>query len=83
MKKILVLTAMAATVLCADMMNDLAKDAMVTEGKSKVRDTAVRQIAGDDEVKKVVVNKAADKVLGKEKTEDKIKAKVFNSIMGK
>lgn len=82
MKKILLISAIAATGLFADMMTDMAKDAAMSKAKSEARSTAVKQIAGDDAVKTEVANQAADKVLGKENPVDKMKSDALGSVMG-
>lgn len=82
MKKIILISAIAATGLFADMMTDMATDAAVSKAKSEARSTAVKHIAGDDPVKKEVVNKAADEVLGKENPVDKMKADALGSVTG-
>lgn len=82
MKKIILISAIAATGLFADMMTDMAKDAAMSEAKSEVRKTAVKELAGDDAMKKDLVNKGADKVLGKENPIDKIKSDALGSVTG-
>ena len=80
MKKIILISTMVATGLFADMMTSMATDAVKSEAKSEVRSQAVKQIAGDDAMKKEVVNKAADEVLGKENPVDKLKADAVKAI---
>ena len=82
MKKIIMISAIAATGLFADMMTDMATDAAMSKAKTEVRSQAVKHIAGDDAVKKEVVNKAADEVLGKENPVDKIKSDALGSVTG-
>lgn len=82
MKKIILISAIAATGLFADMMTDMATDAAMSKAKSEARSTAVKHIAGDDAMKKEVVNKAADEVLGKENPVDKMKADALGGVMG-
>ena len=82
MKKIILISAIAATGLFADMMTDMATDAAMSKAKGEVRTQAVKHIAGDDAMKKEVVNKAADEVLGKEDPVDKLKADALGSVTG-
>ena len=82
MKKIIMISAIAATGLLADMMTDMATDAAMSKAKTEARSQAVKHIAGDDAVKKEVVNKAADEVLGKENPVDKIKSDALGSVTG-
>jgi len=82
MKKIILISAIAATGLFADMMTNMAVDAAKSKAKSEARSTAVKHIAGDDAVKKEIVNKGADKVLGKENPVDKMKANALDSVTG-
>ncbi len=82
MKKIILISAIAATGLFADMMTDMAKDAAMSKAKSEAKTVAVKQIAGDDAMKKEVANKAADEVLGKEDPVDKMKSDALGSVMG-
>ena len=65
----------------ADMMTNMAKDAAMSKAKTEVRNVAVKSIAGDDAMKKEVVNQAADKVLGKEDPIDKMKSDALGSVM--
>lgn len=81
-KKVILISAIAATGLFADMMTDMATDAAVSQAKSEARSQAVKHVAGDDAVKKEVVNKAADEVLGKENPVDKMKADALGGVMG-
>ncbi|MEA1953740.1 MAG: hypothetical protein U9O24_05065 [Campylobacterota bacterium] len=82
MKKVILISAIVATGLCADMMTDVAKDAAVSQAKTEVRATAVKHVAGDDEVKKELVNKGADTVLGKEDPVDKLKTDAVSTVVG-
>ncbi|OQX76578.1 MAG: hypothetical protein B6D54_03640 [Epsilonproteobacteria bacterium 4484_65] len=82
MKKIILISAIAVTGLFADMATDMVKDAVVSEAKSEARSTAVKHIAGDDAMKKELVNKGADKVMGKENPVDKMKADALGGVMG-
>lgn len=82
MKKIIMISTIAATGLFADMMTDMATDAAMSKTKTEARSQAVKHIAGDDAVKKEVVNKAADEVLGKENPIDKIKSDALGSVTG-
>ncbi len=82
MRKIILISAIVATGLFADMMTDVAKDAAVSKAKSETRSVAVKHIAGDDARKKEAVNKVADKVLGKENPVDKMKADALGNVMG-
>jgi len=82
MKKIILISTIAATGLFADMLTDMAMDAAKSEAKTEVRSQAVKHIAGDDTVKKEMVNAGADKVLGKENPVDKMKADALGSVMG-
>ena len=82
MKKIILISAIAATGLFADMMTDMATDAAISKGKSEARTQAVKHIAGDDAMKKEVVNKGADAVLGKENPVDKVKADALGAVTG-
>jgi len=66
MKKVILISAMAATGLFSDMMTDMATDEAMSKAKIEARSTAVKHIAGEDAMKTEVVNKAADEVLGKE-----------------
>ncbi len=82
MKKLILISAIAATSLFADMMTDVAKDVAMSKVKSEVRTTAVKEVAGDDAVKKEVADKVADKALGKEDPMDKMKTDAMDSMMG-
>ena len=82
MKKVILISAIAATGLFADMMTDMATDAAMSKAKSEARTQAVKHVAGDDAMKKEVVNKAADEVLGKENPVDKMKADALGGAMG-
>ncbi len=82
MKKIVLISAIAATGLFADMMTDMATDAVTSQVKTEVRATAVKHIAGDDVVKKDLVNKGADVVLGKEDPVDKLKTDAVGAVLG-
>jgi len=82
MKKILLLSTIVASCAFADMMTDLATDAAKSQAKSEARSMAVEHIAGDDAMKKELVNKGADKVLGKQNPMDKMKAGAMGSMMG-
>jgi len=82
MKKIVLISAIAATGLFADMMTDMATDAVTSQVKTEVRATAVKHIAGDDVVKKDLVNKGADVVLGKEDPVEKLKTDAVGSVLG-
>ena len=82
MKKIILLSAIVATGLFADMATDMVKDAAVSEAKSEAKSTAVKHIAGDDAVKKEVVSQAADKVVGKENPVDKMKSDALSGAVG-
>jgi hypothetical protein len=82
MKKIILISAIAATGLFADMVTDMAVDAAKSKAKTEVRSAAVKHIAGDDAVKKEIVNKGADKILGKENPVDKMKANALDSVTG-
>ena len=82
MKKVVLITVLSLTALSADMMSNLAKDAVATETKSKIRSVAVEKIAGDNVVTKTVVNTVADKVLGKEDPVEKVKADVVGNLLG-
>ncbi len=82
MKKIILISAIVVTGLFADMATDMVKDAVVSEAKSEARSTAVKHIAGDDAMKKELVNKGADKVMGKENPVDKMKADALGGVMG-
>ena len=82
MKRILLISTIAVTGLFADMMTDMAKDAAMSTAKSEARSTAVKEIAGDDPMKKEVANKAADEVLGKENPVDKMKSDALGGVMG-
>ena len=82
MKKIILISTIAATGLFADMMTDMATDAAMSQAKTEARSQAVKHIAGDDAVKKEMVNKGADQVLGKENPVDKMKADALGSVTG-
>lgn len=82
MKKIILISTIAATGLFADMMTGMVKDAAMSQVKTEVRNTAVKQIAGNDAVKTEIANQAADKVLGKENPVDKLKSDALGSVMG-
>ena len=82
MKKIILATAVVATGLCADMMTDMAKDVAMSKAKSEVRTTVVKEVAGNDVVKKELANQAADKVLGKEDPIEKLKTDAVSSVVG-
>jgi len=82
MKKIILISAIAATGLFADMMTDMATDAAMSKAKTEARSQAVKHIAGDDAMKKDLVNKGADQVLGKEDPVDKMKSDALGSVMG-
>lgn len=82
MKKIILSTVLVATGLCADMMTDMAKDAAMSKAKSEVRTTVVKEVAGNDVVKKELASKAADKVLGKEDPIEKMKTDAVSSVVG-
>ena len=82
MKKIILISAIAATGLFADMMTDMATDAAMSKAKTEARSQAVKHIAGDDAMKKDLVNKGADQVLGKENPVDKMKSDALGSVMG-
>ena len=82
MTKIILISAIAATGLFADMMTDMATDAMKAQAKTEARSTAVKHLAGDDAMKKEVVNAGVDKVLGKENPVDKMKSDALGSVMG-
>ena len=82
MTKIILISAIAATGLFADMMTDMATDAVKSKAKTEVRSQAVKHIAGDDAMKKELVNKGADEVLGKENPVDKMKSDALGSVTG-
>lgn len=82
MKRILLISTIAATGLFADMMTDMAKDAAMSQAKSEVKKEAVKQVAGNDAVKTEIANKAADEVLGKEDPVDKLKSDALGGVMG-
>ena len=82
MKKVILISAIAATGLFADMMTDMVTDAAMSQAKSEARTQAVKHIAGDDAVKKDLVNKGADQVLGKENPVDKMKSDALGSLTG-
>lgn len=82
MKKIILISAIAATGLFADMMTDMATDAVTSQAKTEARSQAVKHIAGDDSMKKDLVNKGADQVLGKENPVDKMKSDALGSVTG-
>jgi len=82
MKKILLISAVLATGAVADMMTDMAKDAAMSKAKTEVRNTAVKQVAGNDPIKEEAANKVADKVLGKESPMDKMKSDALGSVTG-
>ena len=82
MTKIILISAIAATGLFADMMTDMATDAAMSKAKTEVRSQAVKHIAGDDAMKKELVNKGADEVLGKENPVDKMKADALGAVTG-
>jgi len=82
MKKLILISAIAATSLFANMMTDVAKDAAVSKAKSEARTTVVKEVAGDDAVKTEVANKVADEALGKEDPMDKMKTDAMDSMMG-
>jgi len=82
MKKLLLLPLVLTPMLMADMMTNMAKDVAMSKAKTEVRSVAVKSIAGDDAIKKEVVNQAADKVLGKEDPIDKMKSDALGSVMG-
>lgn len=82
MKKIILLSAIVATGLFADIATDMVKDAAVSEAKSEAKSAAVKHIAGDDSVKKEVVGQAADKVVGKENPVDKMKSDALSGVVG-
>jgi len=82
MKKTILIAAIATTGLFADMMTDMATDAATSKAKSEAKSQAVKHIAGDDAVKKELVNKGADEVLGKENPVDKMKADALGSATG-
>jgi hypothetical protein len=82
MKKILLISAVLATGVVADMMTDMAKDVAMSKAKTEVRNTAVKHVAGNDPIKKEVANKVADEVLGKESPMDKMKSDVLSSVTG-
>lgn len=82
MKKIILISAIAATGLFADMMTDMATDAAMSKAKTEARSTAVKHVAGDDAMKKELVNQGADQVLGKENPVDKMKSDALSSVTG-
>lgn len=82
MTKIILISAIAATGLFADMMTDMAVDAAKSKAKTEAKSQAVKHIAGDDAMKKDLVNKGADQVLGKENPVDKMKADALGGVMG-
>ncbi|WP_415408008.1 hypothetical protein ACLHDG_05615 [Sulfurovum sp. CS9] len=82
MKKTILISTIAVTGLFADMMTDMATDAAMSQAKTEARSQAVKHIAGDDAMKKELVNKGADEVLGKENPVDKMKADALGGVMG-
>ncbi len=82
MNKILWISVIAVSGLFADMMTDVATDAVKSKAKTEVRSQAVKHLAGDDAMKKEIVNKGADHVLGKEDPVDKLKSDALSSVTG-
>jgi hypothetical protein len=64
------------------MMKNMSTDVAMSKAKTEARLQAVKHIAGDDAMKKEVVNKAADEVMGKENPVDKMKSDALESVMG-
>jgi len=82
MKKVVLISMVAASALFADMMTDMAKDAAMSKAKSTAKETVIKQVAGDDPVKKEIVKKVADKVAPEPSPTDKIKSAVADKVMG-
>ena len=78
MKKIILISAIAATGLFADMMTDMAKDAAVSKAKSEVKTTAVKEVAGDDAVKKTATPDASTLLGGATKKETSLEDKAVD-----
>lgn len=82
MKKIVLISMVAASALFADMMTDMAKDVAVSKAKTQVKDEVIKQVAGNDPVKQQVAKKVADKVVPEPSPTDKIKSAVADKVMG-
>ena len=82
MKKLLLLAVVSTPILMANMMSDMATDAAMSKVKTEARSVAVKTVAGNDAMKKDLVNKAADEVIGKENPMDKMKSDALGSVVG-
>lgn len=82
MKNVILISLISVAGLSADAMTDMVTDTAMSKAKTEVRTQAVKQIAGDDAVKKDLVNKGADQVLGKENPVDKIKSDALGAAVG-
>jgi hypothetical protein len=80
MKKIILSVAVMGTMLSANSLDSLAKDAAVANAKSEMKTAAVTTVASTTGVSKEVVSQAADKVMGKESAADSLKAKAANMV---
>lgn len=82
MKKVILFSAIVVTGLFADMVTDMVTDTAMSKVKTEARSQAVKHIAGDDAIKKDLVNKGADQVLGKENPLNKMKSDALGSVVG-
>jgi len=60
MKKVVLISMVAASAIFADMMTDVAKDVAVSKAKTQVKDEVIKQVAGNDPVKQQIAKKVAD-----------------------
>lgn len=82
MKKVLLISAMLATGVSADMMMDMAKDMAMSQAKTEAKTAVVKEVAGEDTAKKELANKVADSAMGKEDPMDKAKSDALSAVTG-
>jgi hypothetical protein len=80
MKRIILSVAVMGTMLSANALESLAKDAVVANAKSEMKTAAVTTVASTTGVSKEVVSQAADKVMGKESAAESLKAQAANMV---
>ncbi|WP_295421517.1 hypothetical protein [Sulfurovum sp.] len=81
MNRIILISMVAASALFADMATDMVKDVAVSKAKTQAKEAVIKQVAGDDPVKQMVVKKVADKVVGEPSMADKVKGAVADKVM--
>ena len=82
MKKTILISLVASSVLFADALTDMAKDAAVSKMKTEAKTVAIEQVASATGVSGDVVKQVADKVSPEASATDKLKNAAVEKVMG-